>query len=53
MKSDRGAIKRFTDLKSSVACHYLLKKNGEIIQMVPDLYIAWHAGNSYWKEDKF
>ena len=20
--------------------------------MVPDLYIAWHAGKSYWKKDK-
>ena len=52
MKSERGAIRKLTNLKSTVSCHYFIKKNGEIIQLVPDLYVAWHAGISYWKEDK-
>ena len=50
MKSENAAIKRLTDFKSEVSCNYFIKKNGEIITMVPDLYIAWHAGKSLWKK---
>ena len=52
MKSDRSAISKLTDFNSKVSCHYYIGKNGNLIQMVPDLYIAWHAGKSYWKKDK-
>ncbi len=52
MKSERGAIRKLTNFKSSLSSHYFIKKNGEIIQLVPDLYVAWHAGISYWKKDK-
>ena len=45
MKKESEAITRLTTLNLEVSCHYLIKKNGEIIMMVPDLYIAWHAGN--------
>ena len=50
MKSESAAIKRLTNIQSQVSSHYLIKDNGEIICMVPDLYIAWHAGKSGWKE---
>ena len=50
MKSEKAAIKKLTDFKSEVSCNYFIKKNGEIITMVPDLYIAWHAGKSLWKK---
>jgi N-acetylmuramoyl-L-alanine amidase len=50
MKSEKAAIKKLTDFKSEVSCNYFIKKNGEIINMVPDLYIAWHAGKSLWKK---
>ena len=46
----KNAIKRLTKNNSNVSCHYLIKKDGEIIQIVPDLYIAWHAGISFWKK---
>ena len=49
MKSESNALKRLTDIQSEVSCHYLIKNNGEIVKMVPDLYIAWHAGESSWK----
>ena len=49
MKSESAAIKRLTNAKSKVSSHYLIKKNGEINSLVPDLYIAWHAGVSFWK----
>ena len=49
MKNESDAINRLTNIQSEVSCHYLIKNNGEIIKMVPDLYIAWHAGKSSWK----
>ena len=52
MKSEKGAIKRLTSNNSGVSCHYFIKRNGKIIKIVPDLYIAWHAGISSWKKDK-
>ena len=52
MKSESDAINRLTEIQSEVSCHYLIKNNGEIIKLVPDLYIAWHAGESSWKNHK-
>ena len=52
MKKESEAIKRLTDIKSKVSCHYLIKNNGEIVVMVQDLYVAWHAGVSSWKNFK-
>ena len=48
MKSESAAISRLTSIQSEVSCHYLIKNNGEIITIVPDSYIAWHAGKSSW-----
>ena len=52
MKKESEAIERLTSIKSRVSCHYLIKNNGEIVVMVPDLYEAWHAGVSSWKNFK-
>ena len=52
MKTESAALRRLTDPKSKVSAHYCIKKNGEIITLVPDLYIAWHAGKSSWKNFK-
>ncbi len=52
MKNERQAINKLTNLKSKVSCHYLIKSNGAIIKLVPDLYVAWHAGISFWKNHK-
>ncbi|MDB9711065.1 N-acetylmuramoyl-L-alanine amidase [Candidatus Pelagibacter ubique] len=52
MKSESDALKRLTKIQSEVSCHYLIKNNGEIVKIVPDLYIAWHAGKSSWKNYK-
>jgi len=48
MEKESLAINRLTRIQSEVSCHYLIKKNGEIITMVPESYIAWHAGKSSW-----
>ena len=52
MKNESEAIERLTSIKSKVSSHYLIKNNGEIVVMVPDLYEAWHAGVSSWKNLK-
>ena len=52
MKKESEAIERLTNIQSKVSCHYFIKNNGEIIIMVPDLYEAWHAGISSWKNFK-
>ena len=52
MVSEKASIKRLTDIKSEVSSHYLIKQNGQVITLVPDLYIAWHAGKSRWKKYK-
>ena len=52
MKKEIDAINRLTNIQSEVSSHYLIKKNGDIVVMVPDLYIAWHAGKSSWKSFK-
>ena len=49
MKKESDAIKKLTNFKSNVSCHYFIKNNGETFVMVPDLYVAWHAGKSRWK----
>ena len=52
MKNESTAINRLTNIQSEGSCHYLIKNNGEILKVVPDLYIAWHAGKSSWKNYK-
>jgi N-acetylmuramoyl-L-alanine amidase len=49
MRSEKSAIKRLTEIQSEVSAHYFIQKNGKIISMVPESYIAWHAGKSSWK----
>jgi N-acetylmuramoyl-L-alanine amidase len=48
MKSEVKAIQRLTEIQSMVSSHFFVKKNGKIITMVPESYIAWHAGESSW-----
>ena len=52
MKKEKEAIEKLTDLESKVSCHYLIKADGEIIKMVPEKYISWHAGISGWLKFK-
>ena len=52
MKKERESINRLTSVKSKVSSHYLIKSNGDVLILVPDLFIAWHAGKSSWKNFK-
>ena len=49
MKKENDSINKLIDKKSKVSSHYMIKYNGEILTLVPNLYSAWHAGNSSWK----
>ncbi len=51
MDSESKAINRLTNVNSNVSCHYFIKRDGGIILMIPELYVAWHAGKSHWKND--
>ena len=48
MKNEISAIKKLTKSSSKVSSHYFIKNSGKVINMVPDLYVAWHAGKSSW-----
>ena len=50
MQSEIESIKRLKNPKFEVSCHYLINRKGQVIQMVKDKYIAWHAGKSKWKK---
>jgi len=49
MKNELSAINRLCNIKSKVSAHYFIKKNGSVLNLVPPLYEAWHAGKSSWK----
>ena len=49
MKKEKSALSRLTNFGSKVSCHYFISYSGEILNLVPDLYISWHAGKSKWK----
>ena len=50
MRKESDAIKKLTRIQSEVSSHYFIKKNGQVFTLVPELYIAWHAGTSSWKK---
>tara|TARA_B100000029_G_scaffold436852_1_gene451678 strand:+ start:3977 stop:4612 length:636 start_codon:yes stop_codon:yes gene_type:complete len=50
MKKEARAIKKLCDSKSNVSSHYFIKNSGELLNLVPDLYKAWHAGESSWSK---
>ena len=52
MKSQPKALERLCDSSSKVSAHYFIKDNGKLVNLVPDLYEAWHAGKSSWKNFK-
>ena len=49
MQSKIASIKRLTNPKYKVSCHYLIDRKGKLTKLVDDNKIAWHAGKSKWK----
>lgn len=52
MKNQSKAIKKLCEFNSKVSAHYFIKNDGKLLNLVPDLYEAWHAGKSSWKNFK-
>ena len=52
MNKEFSAINRLCNIKSKVSAHFFIKKNGSLLNLVPPLYEAWHAGKSSWKNLK-
>lgn len=46
-----NAVSRLCDPNAKVSAHYIIKKTGEIYQLVGDFYRAWHCGQSQWKNE--
>jgi N-acetylmuramoyl-L-alanine amidase len=42
------ALRTLTDPARQVSSHYLIARDGRILQLVDDRARAWHAGESYW-----
>ena len=52
MKTETAAIERLQNPKFKVSSHFYIKKSGNALVLVPELYEAWHAGVSNWKNYK-
>ena len=52
MQSERESIQRLCSSESKVSSHYIINKKGNILRLVEDKNIAWHAGKSSWGMEK-
>lgn len=43
-----GALRTLTDPRRKVSAHYLVSRDGRILQLVDERERAWHAGESSW-----
>ncbi len=44
-----GVVAWFQNPESYLSAHYVVGKDGKIVQMVRDRHRAWHAGKSEWR----
>ena len=51
MQFAHEAVHRLCDPKARVSAHYVVMDNGSIVQLVPEIKRAWHAGVSSWTGD--
>lgn len=49
MSCIQSAIQKLCDPLAKVSSHYVIMKNGEVLQLVDESKRAWHAGKSYWR----
>ncbi|GIZ09834.1 N-acetylmuramoyl-L-alanine amidase [Flavobacterium sp. UMI-01] len=45
-------IKTFTLTRTQVSAHYVIGRDGRVVQMLNDYLRAWHAGNGSWGKNK-
>jgi len=51
LDSISDSIKYLCAKKNKVSSHYVISEKGQIYNLVSENKRAWHAGQSYWKED--
>jgi N-acetylmuramoyl-L-alanine amidase len=49
MATTAEAIERLCDPEAKVSSHYVVEEDGDILQLVPEAWRAWHAGVSSWE----
>jgi len=48
MRDAETALQRLCEPGSEVSAHYFVLTDGRIVQCVPEVRRAWHAGEAYW-----
>src|SRR6202049_2567915 len=48
MPDVEGAIAQLCTAGTDVSAHYIVLEDGRIVQCVPEIKRAWHAGVSFW-----
>ena len=51
MKNLKLAYQKLSDKSSNVSTHYLISRNGIILNILCPKFKAWHAGKSKWKSN--
>ena len=51
MKNLKLAYQKLSDRSSNVSTHYLISRNGIILNILCPKFKAWHAGKSKWKSN--
>ena len=48
MTTADGALAWLRNAESQVSSHYFVYEDGRVVQLVPEIRRAWHAGKSFW-----
>lgn len=51
-KDTQEALDYMMDARREVSAHYVVERDGHVIQMVKDQKRAWHAGKAYWRGER-
>ena len=52
MPSGAEALARMRDQLAKVSAHYLIEEDGRVFSLVAEERRAWHAGVSFWKDER-
>lgn len=52
MASGQAALDWLCNPSARVSCHYFVWEDGRVLQLVPELRRAWHAGASSWEGER-
>jgi N-acetylmuramoyl-L-alanine amidase len=52
MPTAAAAIALLRDPAAEVSSHYVIEESGRIVQLVPEMRRAWHAGVSCWRGER-